>query len=172
MIRLPLLLIILLFIKSGYNQIPESFLEELAQSNKHVNLIIAIDVNSNNRLVKCYTSNTELYDKIYLPYYKDSTRSFRDFIVKILSNEIVLTKSLLQHRSQTLFWADRKILLEYKRRGFDFIQSKYLNLTNGRSIISPSLKRRNVYTLIYILTKHNFTCIMDDYQGFYLVKGF
>lgn len=171
MIRLSLTLTILLFIKPGYSQISESFSAELTKS-KHMNLIIAIDVNCNNRLIKCYTSNTEVYNKIYLPYYKDSIPSFKDFIIKILSNEIILTKELLNHTSQTLFLANKKILLEYKHIGFDFVKSKYIHLNKDRSIISPSLKKRYVYTLIYILTKNNYISIIDDYQGFYAVKGF
>ena len=140
------------------------YLQVISDEALHHHLLLGLLVENNDSKYIVMISNTELYNSVYETEFKNSYRTFSDFIKKVLSQELNLYSTLNEHNFPLVSY-DSNILVETEIRK---IREKYFNLSGNRLLFKASVPQRTKYHLIEYMTTKEYFIIFDDYSGEYI----
>lgn len=145
---------------SGNNE----YFQVISDEALHYHLLLGLLVENNDSKYIVMISNTDLYNSIYKPEFKNLYRTFSDFIKKVLSQELNLYSTLHEHNFPLVSY-DSNILVETELRK---IKKKYFNQSDNRLLFKASVPHRTKYHLIEYMTTKEYFIIFDDYSGEYV----
>lgn len=156
-----LIIPVLIFVScSGNNE----YLQVISDEALHHHLLLGLIIENNDSKYIVMISNTELYNSIYKTEFKNSYRTFSDFIKMVLSQELNLYSTLHEHNFPLISY-DSNILIETELRR---IREKYFNQSGNRLLFKVNVPHRTKYHLIAYMTKKEYFIIFDDYSGEYI----
>lgn len=139
------------------------FVKKISQMDEKNTLIVFLagDEKTCEMLSNVGAAYGLIYDKYYTTEYKTST----GFLYDLLLRKIVIPGNRVKGTPYIIPLRVTKISKEYRKKGLNYIISRYLRKETLVFRLKKSLRNDEKNDLIRVMFKNNYICYIDDISG-------